>query len=640
MCGITGAVWTRAELAIEPSTVARMAQQIAHRGPDDVGTFQAPLGVGPRGLQPGVALGFRRLSIIDLAGGHQPMSNEDGSVWVVFNGEIYNYLELRRRLEGNGHRFATRSDTESIVHLYEDLERECFQHFNGMFAIGIWDQHRGQLVLARDRLGQKPLYYARHEGRLLFGSELKCFAEVPGVLSEIDPDAIDAYLTYQYIPHPRTIWRGVYKLPPGHLLVYRDDQIRIQRYWQIDFQTERRIGSEQAIAELQPLLTDAVGKRLVADVPVGAFLSGGVDSSLIVALAQAQRSDPIRTFSIGFSVADYDETHYAAQVAEYLGTKHQRFEVRPDAVSVLDRLVWHFDEPFGDSSAIPTWYLSELTRGEVKVALSGDGGDELFAGYDRYRALWLSRWLDRLGPLQRLAAAQWIQRLPESATRKSLLRRGKRFCEAIGLPPERRYMFWLQIFNERRRGELYRTEFVERLSGEDPFEFIHQAWQAVGSRDLVTRASLTDLQTYLPCDLCTKVDITSMAHGLEVRQPFLDYRVAEFAAGLPIDLKFRRGVGKRLLRAAFGPQLPKAIWDRAKMGFGVPLAKWFRQELRELVADTLLASDARSYQYFRPEAVRRLVEEHQSGRLDHSYRLWNLLVLELWLRRWSPSPAV
>ena len=635
MCGITGAIWTRAELAIDEPQVARMARQITHRGPDDAGTYLAPLGPSPRGVQPGVALGFRRLSIIDLAGGHQPMSNEDGSVWVVFNGEIYNFRELRRRLEGNGHRFATHSDTESIVHLYEDLQEACFEHFNGMFAIAIWDARRGQLVLGRDRLGQKPLYYAHHAGRLLFASEMKCFTEVPGVLGELDPDALDAYFTYQYIPHPQTIWRGVSKLPPGHRLIYLDDRLRVESYWNLDWQAERRVTMAEAVAELQPLLSDAVGKRLVADVPVGAFLSGGVDSSLIVALAQAQRTDPIRTFSIGFSEADYDETHFAAQVAEHLGTRHQRFEVRADAVSVLERLVWHFDEPFSDSSAVPTWYLCELTRGEVKVALSGDGGDELFAGYDRYAALWLSRWLDRLGPLKRLAGADWIQQLPESATRRSLVRRAKRFCEAIGLPPERRYMFWLQIFNERRRGEMYCEDFVRQLSGRDPFAFLHAAWRRVGARDLVTRASLTDLQTYLPCDLCTKVDITSMAHGLEVRQPFLDYRVAEFAGGLPIDLKFRRGVGKRLLRAAFGPKLPTAIWDRKKMGFGVPLAAWFRKDLRDLVRDTLTANDARISHFLRSEVVRGLVEDHQSERVDHGYGLWNLLFLELWLRRWQ-----
>jgi asparagine synthase (glutamine-hydrolysing) len=639
MCGIAGGVWWRDGLAIDQASLDSMRDAIAHRGPDDVGAYRSDRSHGPLGEIPGIALGFRRLSIIDLAGGHQPMTNEDDSIHVVFNGEIYNYLDLRRRLEGAGHRFRSRSDTESIVHLYEDVGTDCFSQFNGMFAIGIWDRRRGQLVLGRDRLGQKPLYYALHEGRLLFGSELKCFAAIPGVLGEIDPGAIDEYLTYQYIPHPNTIWKGVYKLPPGHFAVYRDQKLTVQRYWPFDPSLEVPCSESQAASELQSLLSDAVQKRLVADVPVGAFLSGGIDSSLIVALAQQHRlatgGEPIRTFSIGFPESDFDETHFAAEVAQFLGTKHQRFEVQPDAVGILDKLVWHYDEPFGDSSAIPTWYLSEWTRREVTVALSGDGGDELFGGYERYQALSLSRWLDGSGPLKRLFQARWIQRLPESKGRRSLIRKLKRFCEALGQPPVRRYMNWLQIFSERMRADLYREEFVSRLPGSDPVAFLEAAWDRAGNRDLISKASMADLQSYLPCDLNMKVDIASMAHGLEVRQPFLDYRVAEMAARLPVSLKVRGGRGKWLLQHAFEKKIPASIWKRSKMGFGVPIAKWFRGPLQPLVSQTLLAPDAQVAAMFRPDAVAQLVNEHLQGKRSHAYRLWNLLVLELWLRRWK-----
>ncbi len=437
------------------------------------------------------------------------------------------------------------------------------------------------------------------------------------------------------MPHPNTIYRGVRKLPPAHYAIYQDDRITIKNYWPIDYTHERKISEAEAINELRTRLTDSVRLRLQADVPLGTFLSGGIDSSIVTALAQSLREDPIRTFSIGFSVADFDETKYAARVAEHLGTKHTRFEVTPDAIQVLEKLVWHYDEPFGDSSAVPTWYLSELTRREVTVALSGDGGDELFAGYDRYRALHLSRLVDRLtlGGFAYLSRfAQW---LPDSTRQRSLTRRAKRFCEALGQPPQRRYMNWLQIFPERLRAELYQDDFVAKLPGDDPFEFVAAAWRRVGKRDLMTHASLTDLQTYLPCDLNTKVDIASMAHGLEVRQPFLDYRVAEFAASLPIQLKYRNGRGKHLLKAAFSDRLPSEVFTRAKMGFGVPIADWFRGPLRELVSSTLLSPTAQSLAFLRRDTVQLLVDQHQSGQVNHAYRLWNLLFLEMWLRRWS-----
>ena len=635
MCGITGAVWREERHAISPELLTSMTNTVAHRGPDDSQTWICTDHRDAYGHPLCVGLGFRRLSIIDLAGARQPMANEDGTVRMVFNGEIYNYQTLRRRLEGKGHQFATHGDGESILHLYEDHGTDCFAHLNGMFAIAIWDAHRNRLVLARDRIGQKPLFYAVADNRLVFGSELKCLAEVEGVCGEIDPAAIDEFLTYQYVPHPGTIWKGVRKLAPGHFAVFEDGQISVQRYWDFDPTVERAIGHGDARDKLRELLTDSVKLRMQSDVPLGSFLSGGIDSSLITAIAQGHSDQPVQTFSIGFPVADFDETAHAAKVAEHLGTEHRRFEVMPSGVDVIDDLVWHYDEPFGDSSAVPTWYLSELTRQEVTVALSGDGGDELFAGYERYQALWMSSRLQKMFPLHKIPGISLVQRLPDSDRRRSLIRRGKRFLEALGQPTARRYLNWLQIFPESLRASIYTDDFLASLPGDDPFEFLESVWVRSQGRDVVTRASISDILSYLPCDLCTKVDIASMAHSLEVRQPLLDHRVVEFAASLPVHFKFRGRRGKLLLRDTFGSMIPKSIFTRKKMGFGIPIGGWFRNELKPMVHDTLLSDDARIAPYFRRDAVEELVRSHETSEQNHGYRLWNLLILEKWLRRWA-----
>ncbi|TWT65796.1 asparagine synthase (glutamine-hydrolyzing) [Crateriforma conspicua] len=635
MCGITGAVWTDPNQRIDPDQLLRMTQQIAHRGPDDSQTWRDDHHIDARGKALGVGLGFRRLSIIDLAGARQPMACEDQSIHMVFNGEIYNYQTLRLRLEGAGHRFATNGDGESILHLFEDLGPDCFAQLNGMFAIALWDARQHRLVLARDRIGQKPLYYAVKDGRLVFGSELKCLAAVDGVCDELDLGSIDQYLTYQYVPHPNTIWKGVRKLPPGHYAVFQDGRLSVHPYWTYDPSKQADISRNDAIDRLQELLSDSVRLRMRSDVPFGSFLSGGIDSSLITAIAQQHSDQPLRTFSIGFPVADFDETHYADMVARHLGTRHEKFVVQPSGVDVLDKLVWHYDEPFGDSSAVPTWYLSELTKQHVTVALSGDGGDELFAGYERYHALHLSERLPRLFPIHRLPGFSLIQRLPDSGRRRSLVRRAKRFAEALGQSSPQRYMNWLQIFSFTMRAQLYNDSFLDRLPPDDPIEFLLAAWDRSEGRDLMTRASTSDVVTYLPCDLMTKVDIAAMAHGLEVRQPMLDYRLVEFAASVPIELKRRGSRGKILLQDAFGSLIPEQIFTRKKMGFGVPIATWFRNELKPMVHDTLLADDARVSQFLRHDAVADLVAAHENHRQNHCYRLWNLLFLELWLRRWT-----
>jgi asparagine synthase (glutamine-hydrolysing) len=635
MCGIAGGIWNDPQLALDAEVMRRMTDALAHRGPDDEGQFKSEYRVRPPYEPlPGVAIGARRLSIIDLEGGHQPISNEDGTVWVALNGEIYNFRELRQRLEGSGHKFRTNCDTEVLVHLYEDAGQDFAQHLVGMFAVSIWDESRRKLVLARDRLGQKPLVYRQETNRLLFASEIKSLLQVPDVPREVDPSSLDEYLTYQYVPHPNTIFKGIRKLPPGHVGVYCDGDFTVEPYWDPDWRYEADLPEGILIERLRDELTRAVELRLQSDVPLGAFLSGGLDSSLIVALMQQLSGERVKTFSIGFPVPEYDETAHARRVAAHLQTDHREFRVEPNAVEVLPKLAWHFDEPFGDSSALPTWYVAELTRQHVTVALTGDGGDELFAGYPRYRALRLGAAFDGMPGFVRAAAGAGVwQKLP-GARRRSFLRRIKRFAKPLRMPPGRRYLEWIAIFDEANRAALYRDEFLERLPNADPCYFLDTAWRRAGSRDAIAAAAVADLQTYLPCDLMTKVDISSMAHSLECRQPFLDHRVVELANAIPTRMKYRRGRGKRILRAAFNDLLPDDIFRRKKMGFGVPLDYWFRHELKDMAHDVLLSQRAADRGYFRSEAVRDLLEEHCLKNRDHADQLWALLMLELWHREW------
>jgi asparagine synthase (glutamine-hydrolysing) len=636
MCGITGAVWAQSEKTISLDDLERMTAALRHRGPDDEGSYFSELRArAPYEAMPGVALGFRRLSTIDLAGGQQPMSSEDGSVQIVCNGEIYNYEALQHRLEGSGHRLRSQCDIETIVHLYEDEGLDCFRHLNGMFAVAIWDARHRRLVLARDRLGKKPLVYRHEPGRLLFASELKSLLQLADVPRDIDFGSVDAYLTYGYVPPPRTIFRGIAKLPPGHVALWQDDRLTVRPFWQPDFSLELRITAQKAVEQLRETITSAVKLRMRSDVPLGAFLSGGVDSSIIAAVMQRESATPIKTFTIGFAASEYDERPFARRVAQHIGAEHHEEEVQPQAVDILPRLIRHFDEPFADSSAIPTWHLAQMTRRHVTVALSGDGGDELFLGYPRYRAAGLAAMLDRVPALRHILAARFWQSIPTSGKQKSRLLQFQRFSEALGMSPARRYLDWLSIFNEPRRADLYSDEFVAQIPAADPFDFLQAAWQRASRRDAMTTAALADLTTYLPCDLMTKVDMASMAHSLETRCPLLDYRVVELAAAWPASLKYRRGRGKRVLEQAFGDLLPREVFTRRKMGFGVPLGIWLRSELSSLTEE-LLGEDAVSRRgWFRPEAVRRLIAEHRSGRLDHGARLWALLVLEQWCRSWS-----
>lgn len=650
MCGITGACWTRDGAPLEFPVLQRMVAALEHRGPDDSGFYQSPADRAGA-----AALGFRRLSIIDLAGGHQPLSNEDGSVWVVFNGEIYNYRELKPRLEALGHVFRTASDTECIVHAYEQWGPDCVREFRGMFALAIWDEHQRRLFLARDRMGQKPLVYRQTANRLEFASELKSLLSIPGAPRELDPQALVDYVTLQYVPHPKSILRGYRKLPPGHWALFdaSTGALRVQRYWQAPFQrpeewnlaTQNQADSpspETGSGEgsLRDVLTEAVRLRLRSDVPLGAFLSGGIDSTIITGLMQRESAQRIKTFSIGFPVARFDERRYAREAAARLGTEHHEFVVDPSAVDILPKLIWHYDEPFADSSAIPTMYLSHWTRQHVTVALTGDGGDELFAGYDRYQAVELAGRIDA-GPrlIRKMLTLPFWQKLPASVQQKSRLRRIKRFLAALDQSPERRYGNWISIFDDTRRLGLFTADFDQQLADYDGQSAIQEAYTRCCEPDMVQRTTSVDIETYLPCDILTKVDIASMAYGLEARSPFMDHRVVELAARMPRTQKLFRGRGKRVLIETFQDLLPDSIQKRPKMGFGVPLDHWFRNELRALMTDTLLDARTLGRGYFEPSAIRQLIDEHTSQRWDHSARLWLLLVFELWHRQFLDAPA-
>jgi asparagine synthase (glutamine-hydrolysing) len=632
MCGICGAAWTDGGRPLAEDDLRKMVARLTHRGPDDEGIYLDGQG----------ALGFRRLSIVDLTGGHQPLSNEDGTVWVAFNGEIYNFPALRHRLEARGHTLRSSGDTEVLVHLYEDEGPNFFHLLRGMFALAIWDSERRTLVLGRDRLGQKPLLYRLdHEG-IQFASELKSLLALPEsrISRRLNPTALDLYLTYGYIPHPHAAIEGIHKLPPAHYAVWHEGKLTLERYWEPDWSLEVDHPVEEDTERLRSLLTDAVREQMVADVPLGAFLSGGIDSTIIVGLMQRLSDRPIKTFSIGFDEPAFDESRYAEIAAKAIGTEHHAFIIAPQAWETVPKLAEQFDEPFADSSALPTWHVSKLTRAEVTVALTGDAGDELFGGYDRYRALAVSTALDRL-PLRtrEFLGGPLARAMPVSSRAKTKLRRVKRLLEGIGESPDRRYLGWMVLFDESSRASLYSDDFLAQLASidePDPADVLFRVLDLAPKRDAASRAMIADVLMYLPGDLLHKVDMSSMAHSLECRGPFLDHRVVEFALSLPIKrkLRLRAGRSKVILKSAFADLLPPEIVHRSKMGFGVPIDRWFRGPLKDELRSILLDPAALARGFFRPEAVQTLIDEHISGRRDHAYRLWGLMMLELWCGRY------
>ncbi|MFH0965748.1 MAG: asparagine synthase (glutamine-hydrolyzing) [Planctomycetota bacterium] len=627
MCGITGIILKDKASRVDAEAFRAMTCRLSHRGPDDEGVYLSR-------TRPNVALGHRRLSIIDLAGGHQPLANESGTVHVVFNGEIYNFRDLRRDLEAGGHIFRTRSDTETLVHLYEEHGSNLVEHLRGMFAFAIYDEERARLVLARDRLGQKPLCYYHGADRLVFASEIAGIVEEGGAPRVLDEVALDEYLTYQYVPAPRTMFAHVKKLPPASVAVFENDSLDIRRYWSPPFEEELHEPEERIAARLRDALFEATELRMISDVPIAAFLSGGIDSTVTVGVMSRLSKDPVHTFSIGFRESLYDESRYARIAARAFRTDHEELIVEPSGLEVLPTLVERFGEPFADSSAIPTYHVARVTSRRVKVALTGDAGDECFAGYPRYKAVKLASWFDRLGaPARAMSASRLWQLLPASVEQKTIRRRLKKLMQALALPPELRYLRWIEIFPQEQKLGLYSPDLAERLAGQQASRLITDQYARAARRDFLTATTLVDLMTYLPHDLLVKVDIASMANGLEARSPFLDHKVVELATRIPMRLKLRGWESKYILKRAFADLIPPEIASRPKMGFGVPIAEWFRNEYAADLRKTLLDGAALSRRLFRGEAVARLIEDHTSRRFDHGYRLWALLMLELWARR-------
>ena len=632
MCGIAGIVRNDGA-PIDRRALAQMVASIKHRGPDGEGFYVVD---GAGGTSPvSVGLGHCRLAIIDRVGGSQPMGNEDGSVRVVFNGEIYNYVELRRALKAKGHQFASNADTEVIVHQYEEDGVDCVQAFRGMFAFALWDGRARRLLLARDRIGKKPLWYTATHTQLLFASELQALLAHPDVDRTLDPNALDQYLTYGYVPSPSSILAGVSKLQPGHRLLWDAQGVRTERYWQLAYEPKPRLSPREACDRFLELFREAVQIRLRSDVPIGAFLSGGLDSSAVVAMMAKLSSRPVQTFTIGFEDGDYSELRYAREVAERFQTDHHEFMVTPEATVIMPQLVRHYGEPYADSSCLPTFYVAQQTRRHVTVALSGDGGDESFAGYSRYVGSAAALQFDRLPRPAKQFFRWFVSRLGGANSHgptTNRLHRAHRFIQAgnESQHPEARYLAWVGCFRASERQGLYTPAFREQVNGAAPERWLSELYHSGEASSVVERLMAVDIGSYLPEDLLVKVDIASMAHGLEVRSPFLDHQLMEFAARLPLRDKVRGLTTKVLLRRAMAGVLPPAILTRPKIGFGIPLGRWLQRDLNPWLRELLLGPGTLRQGIFQAEVVEQLIEEHTSGARDHRFQLWALMMFELW----------
>ncbi len=614
MCGIIG-IYNLNHQPVENTLLRRMCNIISHRGPDDEGFYQN----GPIGL------GIRRLAIIDVAGGQQPISNEDGSIWIVFNGEIYNYLELRASLEQKGHHFKTQSDTETIVHLYEEQGIDCVCELRGMFAFALWDAKAQRLLLARDRLGIKPLFYAYNGQKLLFASEMKAILQDQNLDRQVDLSALKAYLAYLYVPAPKTILQGVNKLPPAHILVCENGQTTRQRYWQLQPESLAGYTEDEIVAALRQQLQEAVKIRLMSEVPLGAFLSGGVDSSAVVALMTAVMNRPVKTFSIGFENNKFNELQYARMVAEHCQTDHYEFVVRPDAVEILPKLVWQFDEPFADPSMLPTYYVTKMARQHVTVCLSGDGGDESFAGYRRYSYAQRTRIYDGI---PRMIKQTLLSPLSNILPQRSVW--GKRLRQS-SLSAQDRYIENVSYLGESMQAQLLADDIQQSLGDSPPVSHYLQAiFDLTQEYNIPEQLLYVDIYSYLPEDILVKLDRTSMLNSLEARVPFLDHRLLEFVAGIPFGLKLKNGSGKYILKKALQELLPDKIFQRGKQGFSVPLGEWFGGTLYTFARDILMDHKFAARGLFNQAEVEQLLQQHRSGIADMSRAIYILIVFELW----------
>lgn len=622
MCGIVGFINADGRRA-DRELIEAMNRAIIHRGPDEDGLF----------VSENVALAMRRLAIIDLASGQQPIFTADRTKCIIFNGEIYNYKDLREGLIERGHHLHTRSDTEAVLHLYDEYGPDCLQHLRGMFAFAIWDLVDKTLFLARDRVGKKPLLYSHQKnGDLIFGSEFQAILKHPTISRDVDHDAIDSYLSYICVPAPQTAFRSIKKLEPGHWLRWKEGEIETRRYWLPDFSKKIKISEEEAIEETTRILRESTRLRMISEVPLGAFLSGGVDSSAVVALMAQESSAPVKTFSIGFEDEDFSELKYARKVAEHVGAEYNEFIVRPDAAEILPTLVDHYGEPYADSSALPTYYVSRETRRHVTVALNGDGGDESFAGYERYMAMQVAE-LYRKFPLRKLLFEPFVNALPSSEKKKTRIRDAQRFLISANMDRPMRYFHWMSSIKSKYKAGLYTESFKAAVAENAPEHFLERWYSRANGLGVLDATLMTDQMTYLPNDLLVKVDIASMANSLEARSPFLDHKLIEFAASLPEHLKMNRYRTKYLLKKVAARLVPPEVIYRQKMGFGVPIGRWFRSELKDLVYSMLLSERAVNRGLFRPESVKLMLDRHVSFEEDASHQIWSLLMLELWFQR-------
>jgi len=616
MCGIAGLIYSDPLRPVPSAVIEEMCTVIHHRGPDEWGMW----------VDGQVGIGMKRLRIIDLAGGHQPMPSYDGAIRIVFNGEIYNYRELRIDLEKKGYRFATNSDTESILHLYAEYGKECVTHLRGMFAFAIWDATNKRLFMARDRLGKKPLHYLHDGEKFLFGSEIKSILCYSGFTPEVNRLGIVNYIAYGYSPDPDTLFNGIKKLPPGHRLILENGQISIDCYWDVEYLPDYSLSEQQILEETERLLEESVKIRLMSDVPLGAFLSGGIDSSLVVALMARNMGEPVKTFSIGFDEKKYNELPYARMVAQKYGTDHHEEIVRPDAEEVIPHLIKMFDEPFADSSAIPTYYVSRLASRHVTVALSGDGGDEMFGGYDRYLDSGLSCVTDKLPhSFRKTLIGLPAGLLPESFPGINILR-------YLAADSDQRYIAKMTKGVSWIHGKLFSPELARLAGTTDPSITLLKLLPKVQMHDSITRRQYLDCKTYLPGDIMTKVDRASMSVSLEARAPILDHCFVEFAFRVPVHYKVRGRTTKYMLKQLAYKLLPHEIIDRPKMGFAMPVAQWINSDWRDMSEDLVIGRRALQRDNFSPEYLNHIMSEHRRGRRDHSYIIWTLMVLEMWYR--------
>jgi asparagine synthase (glutamine-hydrolysing) len=623
MCGICGILDYNKNRISDKKNIQNMCDKLQHRGPDDEGIYinnKFPL----------AAFGHRRLSIIDLNTGHQPMSNEDNSLWLVINGEIYNFLSLRKELKDRGHRFKTNTDSEVVLHLYEDFGEDCVLYLRGMFAFAIWDENKNKLFIARDRIGKKPLLYFFEKNCFCFASEFEALLASGLIGREINHQSLDQYLTFGYVPAPNTIYKNIFKILPAHHLTLINGKLEFKKYWELDYRDKFCISEEEATKELIRALKEAVSLRLISDVPLGVFLSGGIDSSTVVALT-SELAGKVKTFSIGFEDENFDELKYARNIARRFSTEHREFIVKPKALEILPLLVRRYGEPYADSSAIPSYYVARETKRFVTVALNGDGGDESFAGYERYQAMMLAQSYNHIpGFLRNMLNSAVMHLVPDSPDFKNKRRRIRRFFENASMPFYLRYCRWVSMINDKEKSDIYSPEFKGRIDISSSSNWLKDCAPRQEKMQLTDRLMALDIKTNLPNDLLVKMDIACMSNSLEARSPFLDQEVMQFAARLSANFKLKGMIKKYILKKSIRNLLPAENIHRPKMGFGVPVGRWMRQELRDYIQDTLLSENAFKRGYFTPAQLRLYVNEHLNGKMDHTFGLWTLLCLELW----------